>query len=161
MANDEHEDEDGAAQAFADLRAEVTVMRRAVEGLPAVIKSIEAPDYGPSFGAVVKTLTETGARLAKIEGHPALQATPEAHGRAMARVVAESTEASTRALRNETDAMGHERRALSDIIGRARDQGEQKRARYWTIGLSVAAGFNLVCKSLYYASRWYCRAVGN
>ena len=34
VANDE-QDDGGAAQAFAELRAEVTVIRRAIEGFPA------------------------------------------------------------------------------------------------------------------------------
>ena len=68
MANDEPEDEsENPARAFAELRAEVTILRRAVEGLPEVIHSIEAPDYGPSFGALVKAMNATEARLAAIE----------------------------------------------------------------------------------------------
>ena len=40
MANDEPDDDDkNPARAFAELRAEVTILRRAVEGLPEVIHS--------------------------------------------------------------------------------------------------------------------------
>ena len=83
MANDDDQDDGGAAQAFAELRPEVTVMRRALEGLPAVIKGMASPDYSPSFGAVGKTLASVDARLAGIEGHPALKMTPAQHGGAM------------------------------------------------------------------------------
>ena len=43
LASDE-QDDGGAAQAFAELRAEVTVMRRALEGLPAIIKTLAPPN---------------------------------------------------------------------------------------------------------------------
>ena len=83
VANDDQEDDGGAAQAFAELRAEVTVMRRAMENLPAAIRSLAPPDYSPSFGAVGKTLANVETRLAGIEGHPALKMTPAQHGSAM------------------------------------------------------------------------------
>ena len=103
MAGDnDHEDESAAARAFADLHAEVAVMRKAVESLPALIEEFSAPDYAPSFGAIAKALTNVEARLAGIEGHPALTMTPEAHGRATVRIVADATEEATRALRDET-----------------------------------------------------------
>ena len=85
MASDDEQDDGGAAQAFAELRAEVTVMRRAMEGLPAVIKGLASPDYSPSFGAVGKALANVDARLAGIEGHPALKMTPAQHGDAIER----------------------------------------------------------------------------
>ena len=84
MANDE-QDDGGAAQAFAELRAEVTVMRRAIESLPTIIKGLASPDYSPSFGAVGKVLANVDARLAGIEGHPALKMTPAQHGDAIER----------------------------------------------------------------------------
>ena len=82
MADDERDD-GGAARAFAELRAEVTVMRRAIESLPAIIKTLAPPDYSPSFGAVGKTLANVESRLAGIEAHPALKMTPAQHGGAM------------------------------------------------------------------------------
>ena len=144
MANDQPDDDDkNPARAFAELRAEVTILRRAVEGLPEVIHSIEAPDYGPSFGALVKAANATESRLAAIEGHPALRLTPEAHGHAMARVVAQSVAPAAEALRSESHDIGLERRALAEIVGRARTRSEQKRIQLWIAGAGVAAGFLL------------------
>jgi hypothetical protein len=61
----------------------------------------------------------------------------------MACVVAESTEAATRALRNETEALSFERRNLADIVGHARARDEQKRVQYWIADAGVAAGLVL------------------
>ena len=132
--NDERADDGAAARAFADLHAEVAVMRKAVESLPALVEELAAPNYAPSFGAIAKSLANVDARLAGIEGHPALKVSAEAHGQALARIVAGAADQATRALRGEVDAMGHERRALAEIVGHARAQDEQKQARIWTIG---------------------------
>ena len=43
-----HEDDGAALRAFAELRAEVIVMRKTVESLPAAIEEFAAPDYTPS-----------------------------------------------------------------------------------------------------------------
>lgn len=66
---------DDPAHAFEALRGEVSLLRRAVEGLTAERQS--APDYTP-------TLTELSGRLARVEGFlgkvaesPALRLTPE------------------------------------------------------------------------------------
>ena len=135
MADEDHEDDGGAAQAFAALQAEVIVMRRAMEGLPAIIKRMETPDYAPSFGAVIKSLTATEARLAAIEGHPALKLTPDQHASAMKRAGADIMGDAARALRDEADEVARERRNLADIVGEALAQEAQKRALLWTLGL--------------------------
>ncbi len=143
MADEDHEDDGGAAQAFAALQAEVIVMRRAMEGLPAIIKRMETPDYAPSFGAVIKSLTATEARLAAIEGHPALKLTPDQHASAMKRAGADIMGDAARALRDEADEVARERRNLADIVGEALAQEAQKRALLWTLGLGVVAGLVL------------------
>ena len=142
MADEHIDDEsDAAARAFAQLLAETTILRRAVEGLPAIVRSIEAPDYGPSFGALAKAVNATEARLATIEGHPALKQTPAALGEAMERAVAQAVAPAADALRTSAHDIGAERRALADLVGRA--QGEQKRRQLWFAGAGVAAGFLL------------------
>ena len=145
MADEDHgtDDDGGAAQAFAELQAEVSVMRRAMEGLPAILKRMETPDYAPSFGAVIKSLNETGARLAAIEGHPALKLTPDQHAGAMKRAGAEVMSDAARSLRNEADAVGREQQKLAQIVGESLGQEAQKRALYWALGVGVAIGFVL------------------
>jgi len=145
MADEDHgtDDDGGAAQAFAELQAEVSVMRRAMEGLPAILKRMETPDYAPSFGAVIKSLNETGARLAAIEGHPALKLTPDQHAGAMKRAGFEVMSDAARSLRNEADAVGREQQKLAQIVGESLGQEAQKRALYWALGAGVAIGLVL------------------
>ena len=68
MAQDEPED--AAAEAFEALRAEVIQLRSGVESLSATFQGQVSADYTPTLGAIAKS-------LAAVEGHPALQITPE------------------------------------------------------------------------------------
>lgn len=81
--NDHGED---TAQAFEDLRAEVSVMRRAVEALPRALAANQPPppDYRSDVGKVVQMLAAVVGRLDVIEKHPALRLTPEQHRQAVA-----------------------------------------------------------------------------
>ena len=140
---DEDEDEDGAARAFEALRAEVSVLRRAVEALPGAIEEVRAPDYGPTLGAMAQALSGLGEGLAAIEEHPALALTPEGHARAIERAGAEIVSEASRALREETDAVAREGRRLAAIVGQAAARDRQRRERVWFGGGGVAVGLVL------------------
>ncbi len=143
MADEEDQDDGGAAQAFAELRAEIALMRKVIEALPAAIEEVAAPDYAPSFGALAKGLTGVEARLSTIEAHPAIRMAPEQHGRAISQAGAEIVREAGRALRDEADAVKRERLALGGIVGAVRDRQAQQRALFWALGIGAAAGFAL------------------
>ena len=143
MANDDEQDDGGAAQAFAELRAEVTVMRRALEGLPAVINGMASPDYSPSFGAVGKTLASVDARLAGIEGHPALKMTPAQHGSVMQDAGAEIMRGAVVALHTAARELWDAKKEVASIAVTARTAEAQKQALLWAIGGGVAVGLVL------------------
>jgi hypothetical protein len=142
LANDE-QDDGGAAQAFADLRAEVTVMRRAMEGLPAVIKSLAPPDYSPSFGAVGKALANVEARLAGIEGHPALKMTPAQHGGAMREAGASIFGDAVSSLNLGAQQLWRVKEEVQSLAVTARSAEAQKQALLWAVGAGVAVGLVL------------------
>lgn len=71
---------DSAAAAFEELRAEISVMRRAVEAIPASLRKNRPLDYAPTLGAIVKAVQGVEKRLADIEGHPAIKLRPEEYG---------------------------------------------------------------------------------
>src|SRR3954470_11437527 len=93
---------DDATRAFDDLRAEVAVLRRAVEALGPALKENRSPDYSLSLGHIAKAQAAIGTRLETIEGHPALRMTPamfrEQHERAV------------------TNASGEARREAEDLV---------------------------------------------
>ena len=137
------DEEDGAARAFAELRDEVTGLRRSIEDLPAVMKFVAPPDYAPSFGAIVKALNETGVRLAAIEGHPALKLTPAQHGQAMRQAGAAVVNEVAWRLDNGIDELRRERHRLTEIVAAGLDRQAQKRAMLWALGGGVAVGLVL------------------
>lgn len=139
----DHGDEDGAARAFAELTAEVSVLRRAVEALPAAIEEVRAPDYGPTLGAITQGLASLEEGVAAIEEHPAVKLTPEQHARAIERAGTEIMREASRALRDETDAVGRERRQLAAIVGQAVAQERQHRQRIWLGAGGLAIGLVL------------------
>lgn len=76
MADDEGPNE--AAQAFEELRAEVTLMRRAVERLTAERMEVpEAPDYSETLGVIANNIIATAQRVDMLVKNPMLAMTPE------------------------------------------------------------------------------------
>ena len=66
---------DDPTSAFAALRGEVSLLRRAVEGLTAERQN--APDYTPTLTGLSSRLTRAEELLGKIAESPAMRLTPE------------------------------------------------------------------------------------
>ena len=76
MTDDDGEDQ--AAQAFENLRAEVSLMRRAVERLAAERGEMaDAPDYSETLGVISRNLSATAQRVDALVKSPALSLTPD------------------------------------------------------------------------------------
>ena len=125
-----------AARAFDDLRAEVSVLRRALESLPAAWQANQAPDYTPTLGAISKRLQEVASRLQAIEGHPALRMTPEHHQQAMTRAGGTVMQESASRLDLATHAVRGHANELTAIIGSARAQEQQTK---WVVVTAATA----------------------
>lgn len=117
--------EGDAAQAFEALRAEVSVQRRAIEALSAALQSIRSTDYTPTLGKIAKGLEDMNARLDTIEGHPALQLTPEQHQRAMAKAGSGLMHDMAQQMERATEAAASHGQHLAGVIGTARRQDQQ------------------------------------
>lgn len=136
--DDQAEDDDAAERAFVALRAEVAAARRAVEGLPAVIEGLAAPDYAPSFGALIKNLATVEKRLAGIEAHPAIKLTPEQHALEMAASGARIMQAAFLTFHADAVALGERKTREAALT-----QKKQGRRQLWFAAGSLAAGFTL------------------
>ena len=134
-------DHHGAAdpvQAFEDLRAEVSVLRRAVEALPGAWEDSRPPDYTPSLGTIAQGLAAVENQLAGIEQHPALRLTPEQHQQAIAQAGNMLMREAVQKLDRAAQDAERERHRLAGLIGTVRKQDEQ---RHW---LLLAAAWALV-----------------
>jgi HEAT repeat protein len=131
------------AQAFEDLRAEVSELRRALEALPGAWEESRSPDYTPSLGTIAKGLAAVENRLAGIEKHPALRLTPEQYQQAVAQAGNMLMREAVQKLDRAAQDAERERARLAGLIGSALRQDQQFRALCWTGGIALAAGLIL------------------
>lgn len=134
---DDNDGADGAERAFEGLRAEVLVMRRAVEAMPLEWEDKRPPDYTPNFARIEKAISVFERRLAAVEAQPALQRTPEQYAGAIQRAGEGATASAARQpdqATGETQKIG---RALGEMIGQMRGQEKQQAMLLWT-GLIAA-----------------------
>ena len=114
------------AQAFEDLRAEVSELRLAVAALPGAWEDSRPPDYTPSLGTIAKGLAAVDSRLADIEKHPALRLTPEQHQQAVAQAGNMLMREAAQKLDRAAQDAERERHQLAGLIGTVRKQDEQR-----------------------------------
>lgn len=124
------------AKAFDDLRAEVSVLRRAVEALPEAWRENRPPDYSPDLGRVIKGLQQVGQHLAAIEENPVLKLTPDSYRRGVEQAGMAASREVAGAFREAIGEVQAERQQLAKIIGQAETQRAQLR---WLIGMGVFA----------------------
>lgn len=133
---EQDEDSGGAARAFEDLRAEMSVLRRAVEALPAAWTDNQPPDYSPDLVLLNKGLASVATGLAAIEKHPALRLTPDQHEAAVARAGDALMRDASQKLDRATQETECERRQLATMIG---TMEEKHILRFWLMALPAAA----------------------
>ena len=105
------------AQAFEDLRAEVSVLRRAIEALPGAWEESRPPDYTPSLGTIAQGMATVESRLVGIEQHPALRLTPEQHQQAVAQAGNVLMREAAQKLDRAAQDAERERHQLAGLIG--------------------------------------------
>ncbi|QYU68720.1 hypothetical protein J4558_00785 [Leptolyngbya sp. 15MV] len=106
---DDHAPEIDPADAFEEVRRELSMLTSAIQGLTAARE--KAPDYSVTLGEISARLETVGARLANVEQSRALSLSPAA--------LAKELEASTAAVRAEDRKMLVEARdALTRSLGR-------------------------------------------
>ncbi|SFO33474.1 DUF6118 family protein [Sphingomonas sp. OK281] len=120
-----NEPENDAATAFGEVRAEISLLRRAVERL--TDERTAQPDYAPSLEAIAKRLEDVCVWAKRVSERPALGLTPAN----LARQIAEAGETVRTRDRDMLDRAG---RRMDDagsridaIIARARSAAEQDR----------------------------------
>jgi len=131
------------SQAFDDLRAEVSVLRRAVEAIPGALADNRAPDYSPDLAVIGQGLDALEASLEALTAHPALRMTPEQHGQAIAHAGAGLIREAAQKLDRAAQEAERERSRLAAIIGQAQTQDRQFRALCWVGGVALAVGLVL------------------
>src|SRR3954468_21494979 len=127
---------DDATRAFDDLRAEVAVLRRAVEALGPALKEKRAPDYSLSLGQIAKTQAAVGTRLEAIEGHPALRMTPAAFGEQLERAVGNASREARREAEDLVQGISIACRDAQAMVASART----REAQNWSLAQAAVLG---------------------
>ena len=142
MADEEGPSE--AAQAFQELRAEVTLMRRAVERLTAERMEVpEPPDYSETLGVIANNITATAQRVDMLVKSPMLAMTPE-------QLAGRITAAASTARQEDRQTIATARTGLEDVtrqlhgyVVSARRGDEQNRWLMWSAIGGVVVGMML------------------
>ncbi len=124
------------AQAFEDLRAEVSVLRKAVEALPAAIRDNRPPDYAQDLAVIGKGLDEIGAQIEALQRYPALRMTPEQQGQSIASAGSALIREAAQKFDCATQDAGRERDNLAQMIGTLRGRQDQ---RFWLMMVGAIA----------------------
>src|SRR3954449_12736222 len=122
---------DDATRAFEDLRAEVVVLRRAVEALGPALKENRAPDYSLTLGQIAKAQATVCEHLAAMEGQPALQLTPETFGARVERAVTEASRQVLRDAEGTARAISGANQEAQAMLGSARTREAQNWRLCW------------------------------
>lgn len=126
------------ASAFADLRGEVSLLRRAVEGLTAERQN--ALDYTPTLTGLSRRLANVEELLGKVTESPSMRLTPEN----LASSIARASDIARAGDRETLDKAGTTLRtsitSINAIVDQAWTADRQLKLLCWTAGGSLVIG---------------------
>ncbi|MGI4811172.1 MAG: DUF6118 family protein [Janthinobacterium lividum] len=138
-------DDGGAEQAFEALRAEVVAMRQQLELVHRQGEQTRdasaalTPDYTLTLGKMEKTLGVIAARLTTVEQQPALQMSGAQLRSEMGAATQTASSMMVRAMVEPLEAMRIATAKMEGMVGKARDQVEQRKW-LWTAAIGGAVG---------------------
>lgn len=130
-----------AARAFEDLRGEVSLLRRAIEGLAAERR--DQPDYGPTLEALAASNGEIRAWAKKINERPAIQLTPQRVGDEIRAAASLFRQGDRQEVENERARLANAIHQIGVILHQARTASEQARREKIVGGVCFLSGLLL------------------
>ena len=139
MADEDRNGDDAAAEAFEELRAEVTLLRRAVERLAAERAELPQPkDYDETLGRIAQAISKLSERMNVLAERPGISITPEGIARQVAAAGSIVRAEDQRTIAAAGKSLEDATRALHGYVASARRSDEQNRWLAWTaIGATV------------------------
>lgn len=135
------EAQSSAALAFEELRGEVSLLRRAIEGLTAERQN--QPDYGPTLEALIRSNEEIREWAKKVSGRPAIKLTPQGLAEQIEAVAARSRAQDQQVLEVARSHLAHAADELKAISVATRTAYEQARMLKIVGGICFPAGMML------------------
>lgn len=132
---------DDIAEAFEALRGEVSLTRRAVEGLTAARENV--PDYSTTLGKMAEALTQAAAGIDRIERSPAVRLSPAAMADEIRKASTDARAEDHALLRETRDALSRTIGRVDGIVERGQAADRQLRRVIWA-GVGGALGSMLL-----------------
>ena len=131
------------AREVADVRAELSVMRRAVEAIGPALTEARAPDYSPTLAEITKLQASLVASLQTIEKHPALKVEPEAYAARAASAIEGAVRGPLRDAEGTAQAIRGSARDIEAVLKSARTREAQNKRLAQVGAIGVVAGLIL------------------
>lgn len=131
------------AREVADVRAELSVMRRAVEAVGPALGEARPPDYSPTLAEIATSQKALAAAIQKVEKHPAIRVGPEAYAARAAQAVGRSVEDACRDAEGAARAIRGSARDVEAVLGSARAREAQNRRLAQAAAIGVVGGLVL------------------
>ena len=131
------------AQAFEDLRAEVSVLRKAIEALPDALDRNRSPDYSPDFAVIGQGMDAIGVSLENLQKHPALKMTAEQHGAAIANAGGALIREAVQKFDLAAQGADRERYNITNLIGTVRSNADQRFYLTIAVAIGLVVGFGV------------------
>jgi hypothetical protein len=134
---------DAEAPAFAGLRAEISLLRRAVERL--TDERTMQVDYGPSLEAIARRLEDVCVWARRVSERPALQLTPQRMVSELAEAATSGREQDKHLLEEAAGAMQAATARIDAMISRSRSVADRRRelihnrVAFTVAGMALAA----------------------
>lgn len=125
------------------MRAELSVMRRAVEGIGPALGEARPPDYSPTLAEIATLQEAIAAAVGRIERHPAVQVGPEAYAARAAQAVERSVGGTLRDAEGAARAIRGSARDVEAVLDSARTREAQDKRLAQTAAVGAAVGFLL------------------
>lgn len=144
MADEDQIGDDAAAEAFEELRAEVTLLRRAVERLAAERAETSQPkDYDETLGRIAKAINKLAERMDVLAERPGISITSEGIARQIAAAGNTVRAEDQRTIAEARGALERAAAQLAGVVASARRSAEQNRRLAWSAIGGVALGMVL------------------
>ncbi|QYU68666.1 hypothetical protein J4558_00495 [Leptolyngbya sp. 15MV] len=138
---DDHPPELDPADAFEEVRRELSMLTSAIQGLTAARE--KAPDYSATLGDISARLETVGSRLAKIEQSRALSLSPAALAKEIDASAAAVRAEDRKMLAEARDALTRSLGQVDGMIGRGRAVAGRVRRERWIAAGGIIAGILL------------------
>jgi hypothetical protein len=133
---------DDTSQAFEALRGEVSLARRAVEGLTAARERL--PDYSVTLGEIIQVLNKVAGAVERVERSPVVRLSPVAWATEINKASVDARAEDHALLRGTCETLSRSIGRLDGIIERGQAADRQWRRLAWTGGASAIAGMLLM-----------------